>query len=216
MIRCLAVDDEAYASEIIDNYIKKTPFLELVGTATNAFEALALVKDNLVDVVFLDIQMPELSGLQSKLNWNKASIAVLFSISSLFNAFKGIYASILLKHLDFLKNSFNFSVEEYKRPTFEVTFNEIKENYTIGDTIKIKGNTKAFAGNNLTNAKVAYTISKSGYSKTKNISYETNYINSETTTDENGNFTISFSAACAFNAKATNKLNITFFIFSIL
>ena len=89
---------------------------------------------------------------------------------------------------------FNFKVEEYKRPTFEIVFDEIKENYTIGDTINIKGNAKALAGNNLTNAKVAYTISKSGYSKTKNISYETNYINSETTTDENGNFTISFSA----------------------
>lgn len=64
MIRCLAVDDEAYASEIIANYIKKTPFLELVGTTMNAFEALELVQRNLVDVVFLDIQMPELSGLQ--------------------------------------------------------------------------------------------------------------------------------------------------------
>ena len=64
MIRCLAVDDEAYAAEIIANYIKKTPFLELVGTTTNAFEALKLVQNNLVDVVFLDIQMPELSGIQ--------------------------------------------------------------------------------------------------------------------------------------------------------
>ena len=91
-------------------------------------------------------------------------------------------------------NRFNFKVEEYKRPTFEVTFDEIKENYTIGDTINIKGNSKALAGNNLTNAKVNYTISKGGYSKTKNIPYERNYINSETTTDENGNFTISFTA----------------------
>lgn len=64
MIRCLAVDDEAYASEIIANYIKKTPFLELVGTTVNAFEAIEMVQNNLVDVVFLDIQMPELSGIQ--------------------------------------------------------------------------------------------------------------------------------------------------------
>jgi two-component system, LytTR family, response regulator LytT len=64
MIRCLAVDDEAYASEIIANYIKKTPFLELVGTTTNAFEALNLVQQGAVDLVFLDIQMPELTGIQ--------------------------------------------------------------------------------------------------------------------------------------------------------
>lgn len=64
MIRCLAVDDEAYASEIIANYISNTPFLKLVGTTTNAFEALTLVQNDMVDVVFLDIQMPELSGIQ--------------------------------------------------------------------------------------------------------------------------------------------------------
>lgn len=64
MIRCLAVDDEAYASDIIAAFITKTPFLELVGTTTNAFEALNMVQNGLVDVVFLDIQMPELTGIQ--------------------------------------------------------------------------------------------------------------------------------------------------------
>lgn len=64
MIRCLAVDDEAYASEIIATYIRRTPFLELIGTTTNAFEALELVQQGKVDLVFLDIQMPELTGIQ--------------------------------------------------------------------------------------------------------------------------------------------------------
>jgi two-component system response regulator LytT len=64
MIRCLAVDDEAYASDIIAAFINKTPFLELVGTTTNAFEALNLVQEGKVDLVFLDIQMPELTGIQ--------------------------------------------------------------------------------------------------------------------------------------------------------
>jgi len=64
MIRCLAVDDEAYASDIIASFINKTPFLELVGTTTNAFEALNMVQENKVDLVFLDIQMPELTGIQ--------------------------------------------------------------------------------------------------------------------------------------------------------
>ena len=90
---------------------------------------------------------------------------------------------------------FKFKVEEYKRPTFEVKFDEIKENYTIGDTIKIKGNAKALAGNNITNAKIKYSISKNCYSKTKSIPFNENYIDSETTTDENGNFTIQFVAS---------------------
>jgi len=64
MIRCLAVDDEAYASDIIASFVNKTPFLELVGTTTNPFEALNMVQENKVDLVFLDIQMPELTGIQ--------------------------------------------------------------------------------------------------------------------------------------------------------
>lgn len=64
MIRCLAVDDESYASDIIAAFINKTPFLTLVGTTTNAFEALNLVQNGQVDLVFLDIQMPELTGIQ--------------------------------------------------------------------------------------------------------------------------------------------------------
>ncbi|RDC56376.1 DNA-binding response regulator [Pedobacter chinensis] len=64
MIRCLAVDDESYASDIIATFINKTPFLELVGTTTNAFEALNIVQEGKVDLVFLDIQMPELTGIQ--------------------------------------------------------------------------------------------------------------------------------------------------------
>lgn len=64
MIRCLAVDDEAYASEIIATYIHKTPFLTLVGTTTSGLGALNMVEEGKVDLVFLDIQMPELSGIQ--------------------------------------------------------------------------------------------------------------------------------------------------------
>lgn len=101
---------------------------------------------------------------------------------------------IFWDNVDFSYNSFYFSVEEYKRPTFEVTFDEIKENYTIGDTIKIKGNTKAFAGNNLTNAKVKYTISKRLIVKEKYVPYQQNFINETISTNEKGDFTISFVA----------------------
>lgn len=75
MIRCLAVDDESYASDIIAAFINKTPFLELVGTTTSAFEALNVVQDGKVDLVFLDIQMPELTGIQFlKICGNKCKV----------------------------------------------------------------------------------------------------------------------------------------------
>jgi len=64
MIRCLAVDDESYAADIIAGFIAKTPALELVGATSNPFEALQLVQEGKVDVVFLDVQMPELTGIQ--------------------------------------------------------------------------------------------------------------------------------------------------------
>lgn len=63
-IRCLAVDDEGYAINMIADYITKVPYLELVGTTTSAIEALSQIQSGEIDLVFLDIQMPELSGLQ--------------------------------------------------------------------------------------------------------------------------------------------------------
>ena len=64
MLRCLAVDDEAYATRLLASYIQKIPTLELAGTTTNPLEALQWVQEGRVDLVFLDIQMPELTGLQ--------------------------------------------------------------------------------------------------------------------------------------------------------
>ena len=64
MIRCLAVDDEAYATKIIADYISKVPYLELAGTTTSAIEALTRVQSGEIDLVFLDIQMPDLTGIQ--------------------------------------------------------------------------------------------------------------------------------------------------------
>jgi DNA-binding LytR/AlgR family response regulator len=77
MIRCLAVDDEAPALAILADYIGQLPFLTLVGTTTNPIEALTLVQQGLVDLVFLDIQMPRLTGLQFlKLAGNKCKVVL--------------------------------------------------------------------------------------------------------------------------------------------
>jgi two-component system LytT family response regulator len=64
MIRCLVVDDEPLALHILEDYISKIPFLQLVKATTNPIEALSLVQNNDVDLVFLDVQMPELTGIQ--------------------------------------------------------------------------------------------------------------------------------------------------------
>ncbi len=64
MIRCLVVDDEPLALHILEDYISKMPHLELVKSTTNPIEALQLVQDGGIDLVFLDVQMPELTGIQ--------------------------------------------------------------------------------------------------------------------------------------------------------
>jgi two-component system LytT family response regulator len=64
MIRCLVVDDEPLALDILEDYISKVPFLSLVKTTTSAIEGLSLVQSGSVDLVFLDVQMPELTGIQ--------------------------------------------------------------------------------------------------------------------------------------------------------
>lgn len=63
-LKCIAVDDEPLALDIIEDYISKVPFLELVKRTENAIEALQMVQAGGIDLVFLDIQMPELTGIQ--------------------------------------------------------------------------------------------------------------------------------------------------------
>jgi len=63
MINCIIVDDEQHAIDILVHYVKQTPHLDLVASFTNPIEALQLLTQEKIDLVFLDIQMPELSGM---------------------------------------------------------------------------------------------------------------------------------------------------------
>jgi len=63
-IKCLIVDDKPLAIDILAKYISKTPFLELARTTTNPVEGLEILRTQPISLVFLDVQMPELNGLQ--------------------------------------------------------------------------------------------------------------------------------------------------------
>ncbi|MBV7529436.1 LytTR family DNA-binding domain-containing protein [Chitinophaga sp. sic0106] len=63
MINCLIVDDEQHAIDILVHYVKQTTFLNLVHTTTDPLEALKILSTQKVDLIFLDIQMPEISGI---------------------------------------------------------------------------------------------------------------------------------------------------------
>ena len=64
IIKCAIVDDEPLAVELLASYVKKIPFLELCGKYNNATDALHGLGEQPVDLLFLDIQMPELNGLE--------------------------------------------------------------------------------------------------------------------------------------------------------
>jgi len=63
-ISCIAIDDEPLAVKKISAYIQKTPFLELVAECRNAFEAMEILSNRTIQLIFIDINMPDLNGLE--------------------------------------------------------------------------------------------------------------------------------------------------------
>lgn len=63
-LKCIAVDDEPLALEMVSGFIRQTSFLSLEGRFENAIEALSYINKHEVDLVFLDIQMPDLTGME--------------------------------------------------------------------------------------------------------------------------------------------------------
>jgi len=64
MIRCIAIDDEPLALKQMAGYIEKTPFLELTGQFESALQSIAWLQENQVELMFVDINMPDLSGME--------------------------------------------------------------------------------------------------------------------------------------------------------
>jgi len=79
MLRCIAIDDEPLALELLEDNISKVPYLKLVATCSNPLEAMTVLQKETVDLIFLDIQMPGLTGLQFIQSLSKKPMFILIT-----------------------------------------------------------------------------------------------------------------------------------------
>lgn len=141
-LKCIAVDDEPLALEIISDYCEKIDYLELTGKFTNPFEALNLIKKESIDIIFIDIQMPDLSGF-GFVKSMKNSPYVIFTTAYKEYALE----SYELNAVDYLLKPFSFErffqaidkVNERNQEVFDIE-NNLAANYS--DFIFINYNNK--------------------------------------------------------------------------
>jgi DNA-binding LytR/AlgR family response regulator len=102
-MNCLIVDDEPLAIDLIVDFVKKVPFLNLLGTCKNAIEANEKIHKNKVDLLFLDIQMPNLSGIQLMHSLEKKPLVIFTTAYSEYAV-----ESYDLNAIDYLLKPFTF------------------------------------------------------------------------------------------------------------
>lgn len=104
-MKCIAVDDEPLALELMETYIAQVPGLELLDTFTDAISAWGFLKKNPVDLVFLDIQMPDINGIQLAKSLDRKSPMVIFTTAYGKYAVEGFN----VEAVDYLLKPFEFS-----------------------------------------------------------------------------------------------------------
>ena len=79
MLNCIAVDDEPLALNLLEDNISKLSYLNLVATCSDAFEATKVLQENKIDLMFIDIQMPGLTGLEFIKSLAKKPMVILLT-----------------------------------------------------------------------------------------------------------------------------------------
>jgi DNA-binding LytR/AlgR family response regulator len=152
-INCAIIDDEPLAAGLLKSYALKTPFLNLIGTYGSALEAMKELRDNPAQLLFLDIQMPELSGIEfAKILPHDTKIIFTTAFQQYaIESYKVSALDYLMKPIsydDFLKSAnkaldwFSFSVRQ--QATLQDRFMFIKSDYklvriSLDDILYIEG-----------------------------------------------------------------------------
>ena len=117
MIRAIAIDDEPIALDIIESHANKIPFLELKASFTNAYQALEFLKTNSVDLLFVDVKMPDISGMDFLKSLSKAPLVIFTTAYQEYALESYDFQTVdyLLKPFDF--GRFLKAVNKAERPT---------------------------------------------------------------------------------------------------
>jgi len=131
MIRCIAIDDDAQALGMIENCISKIPFLELLKTFDNAFHAIEFMDDEKVDLIFTDVEMPALNGLEFLGSLRRRPYFIIISEQERYAV-----EAFNLEATDYLLKPFSFE-------RFLKAVNKVRED------IRLKMPVQAFASGNI-------------------------------------------------------------------
>jgi DNA-binding LytR/AlgR family response regulator len=103
VMKCVAIDDEPLALDILKDYMAKVPFLECVGVFRDPLKALNYLRKKRVDLIFLDINMPDLSGIQFLKTLKKPPLVVFTTAYSEYALESYDYDAVdyLLKPIEF-------------------------------------------------------------------------------------------------------------------
>lgn len=132
IIRCAIVDDEPFAIELLEDYIRRIPQLQLVATFDNPLHAFQYLQGQIVDLLFLDIEMPELNGMQLSSMLDPTTTKVIFT-----TAYSAYAAESYDKNaLDYLLKPIAFerfliAVNKINASDSRVKFEEKEENIYI-------------------------------------------------------------------------------------
>ncbi|MFY0630915.1 MAG: response regulator transcription factor [Flavobacteriaceae bacterium] len=141
-LQCIIADDEPIARQILENYIDNIPHLELIASCKNAFEVIEVLQEKQVDVLFLDINMPKLSGL-SLLKTMQYKPNVIITTAYPEHAVEGFELSVtdyLLK--PFSLERFLQAVSKVKHNTTKQVISTLKEKENISTSLFVKSDKK--------------------------------------------------------------------------
>jgi DNA-binding LytR/AlgR family response regulator len=110
-LNCIAVDDEPLALGLVSKFIEQTPFLNLVGKYSGAVDALKAIHQEKIDLIFLDIQMPDLNGIELARVLDKGADKPRIIFTTAYNQFA--LEGYKVDALDYLLKPFNY--EEFLR-----------------------------------------------------------------------------------------------------